>query len=45
MPAERIHTAVRDLYNSNDLLPKVLAAQQPKECFGHALDAIQAHLA
>ena len=24
-----------------DLLPKVLAAQQPKECFGHALDPVQ----
>src|ERR1700732_3017459 len=25
----------------DDLLPKVLAAQQPKECFRHALDPIQ----
>ena len=32
---------LRKLDDFYDLLPKVLAAQQPKEPFGHALDPIQ----
>ena len=37
----RSNTAARKLDDFDDLLPKVLAAQQPKECFRHALDPIQ----